>query len=231
MRMPLTAIFTSLGIGLAVVAPGAQASIINGGFDTGNMAGWTPFTTSNGTLGDLPLPQVAMFDVDGDAQASDSLKLSVGYNIAPCSFPGFGCPLPTEGGGIRQSIFLNGGIHLFSADIAVENTFLSGGFNQDGGTFSLMLDGVVLDTLSVGKILAGSIQGGALAFNGFVAEGFHDFQVLVTRNYAQADSLLFQYVDNIAVARIPEPGTLGLLAMGCAFLVSGLGRHGAKPRA
>lgn len=230
MRMPLTAIFASLGIGLAVVASGAQASIINGGFDSGNLAGWSPFTTSNGTLGDLPLPLVAKFDVDGDSHVSDSLKLSVGYNIAPCSFPGFGCPLPTEGGGIRQSIFLGSGTYLFSADFAVENTFLSGGFNQDGGTFSLMLDGIVLDTLSVGKILAGSTQGGALTFHGFVAEGFHDFEVLVTRNYAQADSL-FQYVDNIAVARIPEPGTLGLLAMGCVFLASGRGRRVAKPTA
>jgi hypothetical protein len=228
MKMPLTAIFTSLGIGLAVVASGAQASVINGGFDTGNLAGWTPFTTSNGTLGDFPLPRIAMFDVDGDSLTSNSLKLSVGYNIAPCSFPGFGCPLPIEGGGIRQSIFLSRGTYLFSADLAVENTTLYGGFNRDGGTFSLMLDGIVLDTVSVGEVLAGFVQGSALTFNGFVEEGLHDFQVRVTRNSAQSDSL-FQYVDNIAVARIPEPGTLGLLALGCVFLASGLGRRVAKP--
>lgn len=228
MKMPLTAIFTSLGIGLAVVASGAQASVLNGGFDAGNLVGWVPFTTSNGTLGDFPLPGIAMFDVDGDSLASNSLKLSVGYSTAPCSFPGFGCPLPTEGGGIQQSIFLSGGTYLFSADLAVENTPLYGGFNRDGGTFSLMLDGIVLDTVSVGEVLAGSVQGGALAFNGFVEEGIHDFQVRITRNYAQSDSL-FQYVDNIAVARIPEPGTLGLLAMGGVLLASGLGMRVAKP--
>lgn len=231
MKMPLTAIVVSLGISFAVAVSGAQASVINGGFDTSDLTGWTSFTTSNGTLGDFPLPQAAMFDVDGDSLVSSSLKLSVGYNIAPCSFPGFGCPLPTEGGGIRQSIFLGNGIYHFSADLAVENTPLYGGLNGDGGTFSLMLDGIVLDTLSFGEVLAGSVQRGTLAFNGLVGEGNHDFQMLITRNYAQADSL-FQYVDNIAVAQIPEPDTLGLLAMGCVCVAWGRrGKREGKPAA
>jgi hypothetical protein len=45
-----------LSIGLAVTA---QADVINGGFQTGDLTGWTPFTTTNGTIGQaLGLPNL-----------------------------------------------------------------------------------------------------------------------------------------------------------------------------
>ncbi|CAG0992451.1 PEP-CTERM sorting domain-containing protein [Geobacter sp.] len=191
----------------------ANATVINGGFESG-LDRWSLFTTANGTLGDSPLPQVAAFDVAGNSVSSDSLKLSVGYATAPCSFPGLYCSLPTEGGGIQQSVSILEGVYSLNVDIAVENTPLYGGRNGDGGTFYLILDGLVLDQVSFGEITANSVKRDQLNFQGLITEGLHDFQILVTRNYAQSDSL-FQYIDNATVTPVPEPNTLGLLAVGC----------------
>lgn len=206
-----------LGIGLMAFVPSVNASVINGGFESG-LNGWRLFTTANGTLGDQPLPQVGTYDVVGNSAGSNSLKLSVGYAVAPCSFPGIFCPKPTEGGGIQQSIYLSSGLYSFHVDVAVENTPLYGGSNMDGGTFSMILDGLVLDTVSFGQIISNSVERDQLNFETSIGEGVHDLQILVTRNYAQSDSL-FQFVDNITITPVPEPTTLGLLAIGCLTML------------
>lgn len=126
------------------------------------MAGWSIFTTSNGTLEPALLPQVSLFDVDGDSVPFNAARMSVGYALAPCSYPGIDCPRPTEGGGIRQNAYFSAGEFAMSAQVAVQNTYALGGYNVDGGLFSLILDGVALDTFSVGRIDAGSIQRGLL---------------------------------------------------------------------
>lgn len=198
---------------LAPFTQQANATVINGGFESG-LDGWSLFTTANGTLGNPPLPQVAAFDVAGNSTPSSSLKLSVGYATAPCSFPGIYCPQPTEGGGVQQSVSFLEGVYSLHVDIAVENTPLYGGLNGDGGTFSLILDGLILDQVSFGAIVANSVKRDQLSFEGSISEGLHDFKILVTRDYAQSASLS-QYIDNVTVARVPEPNTLGLLAAGC----------------
>lgn len=190
----------------------AQASLVNGDFETGNLSGWSIFTTYNGTTGPSPLPHVSLFDVDGDAVLSHAASMSVGYATAPCSYPGFGCAQPTEGGGLRQNVYFAGGLFSLSAQVAVQNTLLYGGYNLDGGLFSLILDGSTLDTFSVGRINAGSTQRGSLSYNGFIGAGFHTLDLLVTRNYASSQSL-FQYVDNVSVKELAEPGTLMLVAI------------------
>lgn len=190
----------------------ARASLVNGDFETGNLSGWSLFTTSNGTMGPSPLAQVTLFDVDGDSVLSHAASMSVGYATAPCSSPGVSCPQPTEGGGLRQNVYFTGGLFSLSAQVAVQNTFLYGGYNLDGGLFSFILDGTTLDTFSVGRIKAGSTQRGLLSYSGFIGEGFHTLDLLVTRNYASSQSL-FQYVDNVSAKEIPEPGTLLLVAI------------------
>jgi hypothetical protein len=226
--MKIRIVMLMLAISAIAGMPSAKAALINGAFETGNLAGWTIFTTPNGYVGDAPLPAVSAFDVDGDSVASNSLTLSVGYAVAPCSFPGSGCPRPTEGGGVQQSLTLQPGHYSFFADIATRNQATLG-FNQDAGTFSLLLDGVVLDTISLGEINSGSTLRNNLGFEGYLAGGVYDFRVLVTRQFAQADTL-FQYVDNVRVISVPEPASaILLLAAFCSLLAtSGFGRRLAR---
>ena len=58
------------------VAASAQAGLINAGFETGDLSGWTTYTTANGVLGG-PV-DVIPFDVDGDGAASEQRALSRG---------------------------------------------------------------------------------------------------------------------------------------------------------
>ena len=194
----------------------AQAQVVNGSFESGVVSPWATFTTSNGTLGPSS-PTISSFDVDGDGVNSLAFGLSVGYAVAPCSFPGTGCPLPTEGGGIRQNVIFAGGLTQFHADVAVSNTLLSGGFNRDGGTFSLLLDGNLLNTFVTGQITAGAVLRGHLDASVFVSGGSHVLDILVTRQFSSANSLT-QYIDNVSAAPIPEPETYAMMLVGLGLL-------------
>lgn len=178
-----------------------------------NLETWITYTTPNGSFGQ-GFPSVSIFDVNGDGVGSSAFSLSVGYETAPCSFPGFTCPWPTEGGGIRQTTVFQGGQTALHADVAVANSTASGGYNGDGGTFSLFLDGVLLDGVSFVDIVAGTVLRGQLDFTGFISAGSHTLELLVTRNWAVASSLT-QYIDGVsAVAAVPEPSIALLLGIG-----------------
>ena len=205
------------GLVLVVGFCNAQAAVINGDFQTGSLSNWTTFTTVNGSLG-AGRPVVSTFDVAGGGLSSSAAELSVGYATAPCAYPGYDCPLPTEGGGIKQDVSFTGGLTSLQADFAVANDpSLYGGFNRDGGTFALLLDGQLLDHFSVGQIAAGTVQRGHLASNSFVSAGMHTLEILLTRQYA-AESSLHQYVDNVSASAVPEPTSASLSILGLGML-------------
>ena len=216
-------LITGAAMAVALSATAAQATqvVANGDFSAG-FADWTTFTTTNGTLGLPPDPQVTSFDVLGvpGRSASNAAELEVGdtqYNGG------------TEaGGGLRQTITTVAGPLNFSANVAA---FAPRFTNDEGGVFSVLLDGVTLNTFTADSINAGTVSRGFLSFNQVVTGGSHDLELLATRRYEIGPSrgdTPFQYFDNVSglqagTASAPEPATW-------ALMIGGFGLAGAALR-
>ena len=208
-----------VAIGLALCACAAQANLItNGDFEGGTFSGWSLFTTDHGTLGPIGnpnLPQVLSFDTAGSG-ASRAAAFSVGERTPIGS---------QDGGGIYQSFSAPAGQLSISLDIAANLSVPEQ--NSEGGVFSLLLDDVVLDTFRVGQIFGDTVRH-TLSASGNFGAGMHELRILITRPAIPAE-ILTQYIDNVVVAgaQVPEPGSLGLLAIAMAGLV--LTRRGLPP--
>ncbi len=209
-----------IGTTCALGMSAAGATPINGDFELGPLTPWTAFTTANGSLG-ASGAQLRQFDVDGDGQMSTAFAMSTGYAVAPCSFPGVFCPLPVEGGGIRQSSSYAGGKTTFHADIAVHNTDLYGGYNGQGGYFTMSLDGILMASFSVNRIDAGQTLRSALDFTTTLSAGMHTLEIATVRGYSPSSSLT-QLIDNVSVSEVPEPASVAL------FGLAGLMLFGAR---
>ena len=217
-------------LAMTLAATGAQATqlVNNGDFATGDFTGWTLFATTNGTAGFYPDPQVTAFDVTGNG-ASSAAEFQVGQaNLSTLQ----------EGGGIRQTLNATAGLLTFSADFA---SYLSQDLNLSGGVFSVLLDGVVLDSFNTGVIgtgFSGPIGGpltpvpaferGTLAFSTNVTAGSHILALQVTRPFPIGGSGPLQYFDNISAVQagvVPEPATWGLMILGFGFAGGSLRRR------
>jgi len=211
----------------AFSATAAQAAqvVTNGDFSAG-LTDWTAFTTANGTLGFPPDPQVTSFDVTGFG-ASDAAELQVGNT------PNNGGT--EEGGGLRQTITTVAGPLNFNADVAASAPNLT---NGEGGVFSVLLDGVTLDTFTVGAITPGTVRG-FLSFNQVVTGGSHDLELLATRGFTNCCSrgdTPFQYFDNVSglqagSSSVPEPAAWAMMIVGFGLAGSVMRRQARVGRA
>lgn len=219
-KMPRVSM-TSMALGLAialVVSPSlAEAvSLINGDFETGDLTGWTTFTTTNGTLGS-GFPQVVLFDTANTGTPSNSAAFNVGSFI-------FGNP---AGGGILQNVNLFNGDLSVSADIAVLADFLIG--NADGGLFELLLNGVVVDSHNFGFVATGITEFNVLADISGVTAGSYEIAVRITRETGSTiNATLIQYIDNVVIsgsATVPEPASAALALLALGVVGSAVRRH------
>jgi hypothetical protein len=189
-------------------APAAAKELIqNGDFANGNFHAWTLFTTQNGTLGYGHDPKVTLFDVTGSG-AQNAAEFQVGQ---------VGDVGTEEGGGLEQTIATKAGLLDFSADIAA---YTSKHVNLEGGTFSVLLDGVVEDTMTFGIMARHVVDRGQLSFETSVSAGPHTIEILVTRDYTDGPKRgysPFEYVTNISATQPKTPGVHAFAAAAAAF--------------
>jgi hypothetical protein len=86
----------------------------NGDFATGDFTDWTLFTTSsNGSLGFAPVPDVISFDVTGSG-ATNAARFQVGQVALNAGVP--------EGGGLMQNVLTGTGTFNFTIRIRSPGT-------------------------------------------------------------------------------------------------------------
>ncbi len=210
----------AIAISLGFLSTESRANLItNGDFATGDLTGWTVFTTANGSNGS-GLPTVTSFDVTGGG-AQNAGKFEVGE----VNFTG-----AEEGGGLSQTVSLGAGLVSFSVNIAATGDGTH--TNSEGGVFSVLLDGVTEATFDAGQITANQIIRDTLSFTDSVAAGAHTFELLVTRPFITApNNTPFEYLTNASLtepSEVPEPGSLALLLGG--LLGGAIVRRGARLR-
>jgi hypothetical protein len=205
--------YASFVAGFAFVSTANPAIVTNGDFATGDFTGWTLFTTSNGTLGPSGsgFPAVTSFDVTGSG-AQNAATFQAGEVVFD---------MTEQGGGIRQTVTLPGGLITFSANVASAS---SGPFFD--GAFRVLLDGITEDTVQVGVVLPNTVFRDTLNFTTMESAGAHTLEILVTRQVPP--TFPEQFITNIAIsgaAAVPEPASLALLATGILSFAAVRRRH------
>src|SRR5690242_11932405 len=107
---------------LTALAAFPNAILMQGGFETGSLKGWTPFDTDNGSLG-VAVPDAVTYSSDG-VDTSYALQLRVGQAADSHNLADY------QGGGVEQSVTTGGAGFTFSADVAVKGGDLA---NLSGG--------------------------------------------------------------------------------------------------
>lgn len=179
---------------------------VNGDFETGDLTGWTQFTTDSGSLG-TGYPKVAQYDAANSGTASYAAEFQVG--LIP------GDTGTAEGGGIFQDFTFPAGDFTLSLNVASQGV---GFANTDAGTFKLLFDGNVVSSITMGTLaafgqkyatLTGSVSG--------VSAGQHELGIQITRGATTSSHAPVEYLDNVQVsagAAVPEPSSSALLAVG-----------------
>ena len=198
--------FGILALALSVSAFGSI--VFNGDFGTGDLTGWTVFTTANGSNG-TGLPDVVSFNTTG-AGATNSAQ----FNVGEVSFTG-----GQAGGGLLQFVTLAAGEYNFFANIAAQDS--PAGPNSELGVFSVLINGATEGTNDLG----GSPGANAIVLSTLGAtfsvatSGTYALQILMTRPFTNGiGSTPDQYLTDVSIASSPEPASFLLGGLGIAGL-------------
>jgi hypothetical protein len=180
--------------GLALTPALRAQSFVNGDFATGTLAGWTIVNTPNG----VGAPgTVTTIDIDGPGPLAPSTAAAFMVGLAVFQ--------PSSQGGIEMTQILNltgGQQYAFDFDWTVQRLAAVG---NDGGYYSLLVDGAVVATHAVGPM-----SGTEPAFGHFnttytpATTGSYSVGLRITRGFLTPGELT-SYVDNITVAPAAVP--------------------------
>lgn len=184
-----------------------DAGVKNGGFESGDFTDWQVVIEDNTNVS-FGYPRVESFDVDGDGQPSDALRVRLGRSDT------------SEFGGtvaIEQELLLGAGDYEFSADVASQS--LQSGGNTGPGNYELSIDGVIVDQVLLNGT---SIDGFEVLRESLFASltnlqpGYHTIRLAISRGGTNSREI-YQLIDNIQITpaapsqAVPEP-TAGLMA-------------------
>jgi hypothetical protein len=202
-----------LSLGLTAIlfysVDGAAGVLVNGDFETGNLSGWTPYTTNSDVM-----PTVDLFDTSHSGTPSYCASFHAGNNQGNFSI---------GGAGIFQDFFapLQGNLTL-ELDAAAYDPYL--GPLATAGVITLFFDHVAVASVDFGSITGYETKYAHLtATIPLVEAGTHELRIQATKWGIIVWYTAYQYVDNVTVkgSAIPEPSTWSLLALGVALLGSG----------
>ena len=199
-NMSLKALNILLVVTLSGILLGAKTpSLQNGDFESGDLSGWTVFTTLNGTLGDPNFPRIEAFDTTGNGEASNSLVIKVGqeeYQSRRAQY---------AGGGIWTTVRTGMGNVVVTADVASTYSSPKDRRNLSGGMFELLFDGKILAEYDMGPIENGATKRFTLKGGSFVLDGTHEIRLQVRRPFTSLphDHAPRQFVDNIHLRYLP----------------------------
>ena len=178
---------TLLGVFAIPAAASTSTLLTNGDFESSTLSGWTTFVTTNGTIG---APAVVPFDTTGSG-ASYAAQFDVGQVVFNAGVP--------EGGGIYQSVSTPAGLFDVSADIASDNSAVSG-VNLSCGRFELLVDGDVVASHDFGPC-QGVVRSRLSATGVALSAGTHEIRVRITRPFTNLQITPAEYVDNVSLAK------------------------------
>jgi hypothetical protein len=190
------------------------AQLLNGDFATGNLSHWITYTTRNGNLGSYyGLPNVISFDVTGTGTPSAAAQFQVGQpSFVDTSF---------QGGGIYQTFTASAaGQYFVHADIAAAAPSHN---NLAAGLFTLLMDGVAINSVDLGAITLGQTLRNALRATTTLTPGAHQLTIEMTRPYLNGGGYAntpLEYLDNIQVTPVPEPSEMLLSSLGLVSLLA-----------
>jgi hypothetical protein len=217
MVLPIRSALHAAAVGLLalpalVFTPQARAGLLtNGDFETpvlgpGVVPGWTfgPYQGGQGVA-----ESAVLFDTSG-LGASLAARFNVGNGN-----PG-GLQL-IQSFSLAAAGFMDFGVDVATVMIGVLG---EGGGNADGGTYVLAIDGMALDTFTVGSIPNGTTVRRHLAGGLALGAGTHTFEIDMARFFNYQNSGLWLYVDNAGAL---EPQTGGTVAEPPVWALLGLG--------
>jgi len=197
---------------------GSALPLVNGDFQTGDLTGWSTFTTANGVIGTAA---VVPFATTNGGPVTDAARFNVGEAVSDGDGNTF------AGGGILQNVSLGGaGLVNITANLASRKAPKPGLIGPDdnhGGLFDLLIDNIVRTSFDFGVVAANQTHYGVLSLLNFaITGGSHEIRIRITRPWANDAATPTtspsprEYIDDVTLSMnaVPEPHTFALFVSG-----------------